>query len=278
MFYILLVNACFGQDVDATKLIVHYDFRFMSDTTQRNSFYQEKMLLFVGKNMSLYTGYDTYIYDSTVSARLSEIIATEQRVSPRAGLRLLNPLATKIIKNNSTKSVYTIETFYKNFQKEERFPVIDWVISSDTKVVAGLLCQKASASIFGRHYNAWFSTELKFSNGPWKLGGLPGLILEANDNKGEVYFACTGFSLPSPKTPLIRIPSMSIVTKPDEYSKLKQAFLEDPISFFENTPGLVSGSMSGGSKKINSSNFSRTKNKLQNNTLELSITSTKKPQ
>jgi GLPGLI family protein len=227
------------------------------------------MVLYTGRTMSIYTDYDTYVYDSIVTIRLADIIATGQRKSPRAGLRLTNPLATKTIKNNNTKTVYTIETFYKNFQKSERFPETNWKISRETKDIAGFRSQKAYAWVLGRYYETWFCTDFKFSNGPWKLGGLPGLILEAHDQKGEVFFTCTGFSLPSPGTPVVKLPLPTISASPEEYAKLKRAFLEDPVSFFENTPGLVSGTMSGGIRQTNSGNIVRPKNKLSNNTLEL---------
>jgi len=50
------------------------------------------------------------------------------------------------------------------------------------------LCQKAEGDFRGRHYIAWFSNKILIPDGPWKLCGLPGLILEAYDEKKTVYF------------------------------------------------------------------------------------------
>ena len=45
----------------------------------------------------------------------------------------------------------------------------------------GYICQLATCHYRGRIWNAWFSPDIPVSEGPWKLFGLPGLVLEAND-------------------------------------------------------------------------------------------------
>jgi GLPGLI family protein len=65
---------------------------------------------------------------------------------------------------------------------------IDWVISADVKTVAELTCMKAVGSFGGRTYTVWFTTSIAVPLGPWKLHGLPGVILEAVDSKGQVSF------------------------------------------------------------------------------------------
>lgn len=40
---------------------------------------------------------------------------------------------------------------------------------------------KATCTFRGREYTAWFCVDIPISNGPWKFGGLPGLILKVYD-------------------------------------------------------------------------------------------------
>ena len=67
--------------------------------------------------------------------------------------------------------------------QEERKP-INWELSDDTLTVAGFLCKFATCQLHGRKWTALYSEDIPTSAGPWKLCGLPGLILKAETNDG----------------------------------------------------------------------------------------------
>ena len=67
-----------------------------------------------------------------------------------------------------------------------------WTIADSTREVLGYTCQQATADFRGRHWTAWFATDIPVSDGPWKLGGLPGLILEAYDKGHQYTFTVVG--------------------------------------------------------------------------------------
>ncbi|PHN04780.1 GLPGLI family protein [Flavilitoribacter nigricans] len=71
---------------------------------------------------------------------------------------------------------------------EDEVHPMQWEITPETKVIQGMPVKKARCEHRGRHYTAWFAPGIPLANGPWKLGGLPGLILEAYDDKKEVVF------------------------------------------------------------------------------------------
>lgn len=74
----------------------------------------------------------------------------------------------------------------------EKIPKMEWAIQPEHKTVLGYDCQKATCRFRGRDYTAWFAADIPLGYGPWKFGGLPGLILEVADTKGEYLFVATG--------------------------------------------------------------------------------------
>ena len=72
-----------------------------------------------------------------------------------------------------------------NLMYSEPFPLQKWQMEKDTKMICGYKCQKATCSWRGRNYTAWFTTDIPVSAGPWKFGGLPGLIMKISDSKNE---------------------------------------------------------------------------------------------
>jgi len=66
-------------------------------------------------------------------------------------------------------------------------PDISWTLSDDTLTVSGYLCQQATATYRGVEWSVWYTEEVPSSAGPWRLRGLPGLIVEA---KNEAHTFC----------------------------------------------------------------------------------------
>ena len=58
-------------------------------------------------------------------------------------------------------------------------PDIAWALTDDTLTVNGYLCQQATATFRGVKWHVWYTEEIPSSAGPWRLRGLPGLIVEA---------------------------------------------------------------------------------------------------
>jgi len=152
------------------------------------------------------------------------------------------------------KLAYMASANGKLFSVEEKMPAIEWNITQEAKEIQGMQCQKATCNFKGRSYEAWFCSQLPYSNGPWKLGGLPGLIVEAYDTKKEVVFTFTSFENASGAQTTIAIPADIIKTTPKEYKQYLEALQKDRAAMAGSASGSnisvssvrVSGSVSGG--------------------------------
>ena len=69
--------------------------------------------------------------------------------------------------------------FPHDYEGYEPTPDIAWTLSDDTLTVSGYLCQQATATRRGVEWHVWYTDEIPSSAGPWRLRGLPGLIVKA---------------------------------------------------------------------------------------------------
>jgi len=79
-----------------------------------------------------------------------------------------------------------------NFRYEDDLSDMKWEIKKDTATILSYSCQKAVTEFRGRTWEAWFTSEIPINNGPWKFGGLPGLIMKISDSQHYFVFECIG--------------------------------------------------------------------------------------
>lgn len=73
------------------------------------------------------------------------------------------------------------------YRYTEPFGEMQWEIVGDsTMTILGYDCILAVTDYHGRQWRAWFTPDIPIQDGPWKLYGLPGMILGANGGDGFV--------------------------------------------------------------------------------------------
>ncbi|MGL5318419.1 MAG: GLPGLI family protein [Bacteroidales bacterium] len=121
--------------------------------------------------------------------------------------------------SNNKMTVYDLVV--KDFVYEDNIPMAKWNILNDHKTILGYKCQKAKANYRGRNWIVWFAPEIPLSEGPWKLSGLPGLILQADDEKNEYNFICVGIkNVIAPYDLIVDNKKKTIKTTRTEFLKL----------------------------------------------------------
>ena len=75
-----------------------------------------------------------------------------------------------------------LQTVLYNIVEDITIP--EWTMYEDSTItVLGMECKKATTNFRGRYWEVWYTEEIPISQGPWKLCGLPGMILKANSPK-----------------------------------------------------------------------------------------------
>lgn len=93
----------------------------------------------------------------------------------------------------------------------------------------GYECVKAYTDFHGRKWSVWFTTDIPVSNGPWKFGGLPGLILEASSDDGKYSFFANGIQQTSKPIGPVYLAEKYEKTDRKNFLKAKRAFLDNPL-------------------------------------------------
>ncbi|MFT4152747.1 GLPGLI family protein [Parafilimonas sp.] len=217
---------------------VIYSFSHMLDTNNASRFYKEEMMLLFGNKSSLYTSYTRMVQDSIKDAKIKEAGASDSNaIKINMGvIRISSP--EQIFTYKEPEALYINMQFNdNNYLITEPLAQIKWQIAKDTRKIAGYICQKATCIFRGRNYIAWFTLAIPAGFGPWKLQGLPGLILEAYDEKKQVNFICENVML-NKNIAIINFPANAIKTTMAEYNRMVNAFRENPGAAF-NDKGIT---------------------------------------
>ena len=171
-------------------------------------------LLYICQVMSqehnLKIDYDLYIKGFSLSKKSSELF-----VADGFSLFIWNDTISKVEENETEENLlkFTIElsdsigtlNYYSKKEDsiltrsvgldevhvvKEKRTAIAWELHPETKTIGKFTCNKASSTFRGRTYEVWYTPEIPVFYGPWKLHGLPGLVMEVKDNEGmlQAYF------------------------------------------------------------------------------------------
>lgn len=190
---LLLTAELPAQENRIPYLKCHYAEKYVENLRRPRRIYQDEMVLEISKSCSVFYSLwhhkHRLVRDSVLAlgGGVAECLAAEDK--------LLYPKSTQgeyVYKNlpETGKLTHTNIVFARNYIYEEDLSIPTWSIGTEQKTVAGYTCQKATAEFGGRTWTVWFAPELPISDGPWKLCGLPGLILEAQDAEKHYQFTC----------------------------------------------------------------------------------------
>ena len=112
---------------------------------------------------------------------------------------------------------------------EEPIDQWNWETGDSAIVILGYECVMANTSYHGRKWTVWFAPEIPVRNGPWKLGGLPGLILEAEAEGGQYRFVATGIRQTTRPVGPVFLAGDYERTSRLSYLKAQRSFMDNPL-------------------------------------------------
>lgn len=183
------------QTIEPTLLECRYQLVQLSDTVNHNKSAEDEIVLRIGKTVSQSFNYNRFYGDSLMSTpqgnKLWGVMMMKSIKSRQYGaMPIAHTCVSEYVYKNYPQGKLTCTDQFKLtfYQYDETMMTQQWQTVDSTKQILGYNCQKAECDFRGRHYIAWFAIDIPLNNGPWKLSGLPGLILEAYDNKDHYHF------------------------------------------------------------------------------------------
>ncbi len=187
LLHVLQTSVPESTTLDQGDMEFVYDYMFNTDTISRTDVDHEQMMLQVGKNgISKFSSWKNLTVDSIIPTLTSDQLMANAE-------KLRNGPSMTIFKNHPAGRLTHVEKVYHDWLRyEEEMPKPDWQITDSVKILLGYEVRQAKATFRGREWTAWFTEDIPVMDGPWKLCGLPGLILEAHDATDDYSFTCTG--------------------------------------------------------------------------------------
>ena len=222
------------------KCLYRYIYSF---DTLKNELRDDLLILQIGKEVSKCYSYYTFQYDSLRRTPDGAKVWSElfRRATEKDGIYGDFPhvrMSTYVYKNYPTgQMTITDRISLQDYCYVDSLHAQMWTMGDSTREVLGYTCQQATADFRGRRWTAWFATDIPVSDGPWKLGGLPGLILEAYDEGQQHVFTAVGLERVKDELIIFNRPfggnHRFEQTNRLEFLRMERRFLMDSNSFIQ---------------------------------------------
>ena len=172
MMALVLTIAVQGQieNIDTAQFVAVYDYECVTQNDEGQSV-TDRMQIVVQVGGTVTKSMPHSAYPFTDEASKPDVAAGFQEA-----LMHMPTVWTGYPEGQTTVREFIFPHEYEGY---EPTPDIGWTLTEDTMTISGYLCQQATATFRGVEWRVWYTEEIPSSAGPWRLRGLPGLIVEA---------------------------------------------------------------------------------------------------
>lgn len=209
-------------ELDTARICVMYQLTYKEDTLHINFKEQEKQILITGYESSSYQSFNHHKFEKTGRQKVQEGKMMEWLQSGISTDDFVYHFKYRIYKQHTDGSIITKDYVFSAgwFKYEENKSCFNWDITLETDTINGYFCQKAICDFGGRQWEAWFTPEIPYSDGPYKFCGLPGLILKITDKKGHYDFNMISIEIPQSGTMVEYYNGDNYITTKKEFFKV----------------------------------------------------------
>lgn len=209
---------------------IYYQLSFVSNAKATKSVKQVNCVLQIGNAYSKFGELNTIKYDS-----LTEKYSHTESIGS-IEFNQLSPLVAKwktvLLRDIMSGKIIIQDKAKDTFQYTESQPVFNWKVENEKKEILGYTCQKATVDFRGRKYHAWFSKDIPINSGPYIFNGLPGMILEIEDEKNHYHFTAIGIDKKKSDIYLRNDQTIFEVDR-TKFRQVQKSYYENP-SFYMN--------------------------------------------
>lgn len=176
------------------EYMIVYDYVYNSTPELKKRVEYCETFLQIGEEYNRFGDYHQFRYDSLMDVTFKKgNQLKEKEVYKRLNLKMRIRFNESILMEKSKNKYMIQRTAGKKteYQYEEDCPELRWALIDGDTIISGHQCKKASTSLFGRDYIAWYCPDISLPYGPYKFNGLPGLILRVTDTQNHHDFVMT---------------------------------------------------------------------------------------
>ena len=241
--FLLATGFMYAQEsIGRAKFWARYKFSYKTDPKQQNFIGVDWMFLDIGDKITkFYSRYDE-IKDSMMSEGLKKGLSAWDLHESTKQYFVQPGTAVYYQLYDQKKTRVTAKFMPNGYVYEEPMKMPEWKLENKSLMLYGYQCRRAMTHYCGRDWEVYYAPELPFSYGPWKLWGLPGLIVRATDSDHHFLFEIDLFQKLKNESPIIyihRLLGNRGGYKGKEYNKVsKKTFLEYEELFHKDFIGF----------------------------------------
>jgi GLPGLI family protein len=230
-----------GIPCDKQRFRIAYDMSFVEDTLKRPYVTQkETMILEIGTSVTAFYSYNTFHVDSIYSDDIAKK-ASQAVINEHLNQGGMGRISWKLFTNYPKKGVTTLldGLSMERYCCVEKAETPQWTVCPDsTATLLGYPCHLATTYYKGRQWYAYYADDIPVHEGPWKLRGLPGLVLRAYDSQHQFAFEATGMQQIKSGADIIYRGEKFEPIERKALDKLYARYYADPIGFISNNPSV----------------------------------------